>query len=184
MSPGSDDVSDALEELLARFRGLLWRASRRRGLPEGAWDELCQDVRIRLWRALGSGELIATARASYVYRTALSAAMDMIRRRQARREEQWVEWDPDRPATGKVGSAHPIQALEEDELAAQVDRVIATLTEPRDVVVRMHLAGYERREIARLLGWTDGKTRNLLHRGLADLRARLKEVGIGPEVIP
>jgi RNA polymerase sigma-70 factor (ECF subfamily) len=44
----------------------------------------------------------------------------------------------------------------------------------------MHLAGYERHEIAELLGWTEAKTRNLLYRGLADLRQVLDSWGIGP----
>jgi DNA-directed RNA polymerase specialized sigma24 family protein len=45
----------------------------------------------------------------------------------------------------------------------------------------MHLAGYDRREIARVLHCTEGKVRNLLSRGLADLRELLVEQGIGPE---
>jgi hypothetical protein len=32
-----------------------------------------------------------------------------------------------------------------------------------------------------LLGWTEAKTRNLLYRGLADLRERLIERGFRPE---
>jgi hypothetical protein len=32
------------------------------------------------------------------------------------------------------------------------------------------------------MGWTEPKTRNLLYRGLADLRERLTSMGIGPEV--
>ena len=47
--------------------------------------------------------------------------------------------------------------------------------------MRMYLAGYGREEIADLFGWTEPKTRHLLYRGLADLRERLTEVGIGPE---
>jgi RNA polymerase sigma-70 factor (ECF subfamily) len=43
----------------------------------------------------------------------------------------------------------------------------------------MHLAGYAREEIAQLLGWSEAKTRNLLYRGLADLRERLTARGIG-----
>jgi DNA-directed RNA polymerase specialized sigma24 family protein len=42
------------------------------------------------------------------------------------------------------------------------------------------LAGYDRREIAGVLGATEGKVRNLLSRGLADLRSLLDEEGIGP----
>ena len=44
------------------------------------------------------------------------------------------------------------------------------------MVVRLHLAGYHRDEIARLLNWTEAKTRNLLYRGLADLRKQMVEV--------
>ena len=45
----------------------------------------------------------------------------------------------------------------------------------------MYLAGYDREEIAELFGWTEAKTRNLLYRGLADLRARLADAGLTPE---
>jgi DNA-directed RNA polymerase specialized sigma24 family protein len=48
----------------------------------------------------------------------------------------------------------------------------------------MYLAGYDREEIARSLGWSVGRVRNLLSRGLADLRALLEREGIGPEGWP
>jgi DNA-directed RNA polymerase specialized sigma24 family protein len=38
--------------------------------------------------------------------------------------------------------------------------------------------GHSREEIADLLGWTEAKTRNLLYRGLADVRARLLAEGV------
>ncbi len=63
--------------------------------------------------------------------------------------------------------------VEEREGLERIARAVDALPEARRAVVRMHLAGYERGEIAALLGWTDGKTRNLLYRGLADLRALL-----------
>jgi RNA polymerase sigma-70 factor (ECF subfamily) len=46
----------------------------------------------------------------------------------------------------------------------------------------MHPAGYPREEIASLMEWTEAKTRNLLYRGLADVRARLSAEGIGWEM--
>jgi RNA polymerase sigma-70 factor (ECF subfamily) len=42
----------------------------------------------------------------------------------------------------------------------------------------MHLMGHTREEIAELMGWTDAKTRNLLYRGMADLRERLLAEGV------
>jgi RNA polymerase sigma-70 factor (ECF subfamily) len=46
----------------------------------------------------------------------------------------------------------------------------------------MYLAGYAREEIGQLLGWSEPKTRNLLYRGMDDLRARLAVRGIGKEI--
>ena len=65
--------------------------------------------------------------------------------------------------------------------AAQVAQAIETIPASRRPVVRMYLTGYPREEIADLMGWTEGKTRNLLYRGLADLRERLTEMGVGWE---
>jgi hypothetical protein len=31
------------------------------------------------------------------------------------------------------------------------------------------------------MGWTEAKARNLLYRGLADLRHRLEDAGVSPE---
>ena len=52
---------------------------------------------------------------------------------------------------------------------------------PRRAVVRMYLDGYGSGEIGALLGWTEAKARNLVYRGLADLREALSRRGVGPE---
>jgi RNA polymerase sigma-70 factor (ECF subfamily) len=64
-----------------------------------------------------------------------------------------------------------------------VGHAVDGLIPARRSVVKMYLAGYGREEIADLLGWTEPKTRNLLYRGLADLREALTEMGIGPEAM-
>ena len=46
--------------------------------------------------------------------------------------------------------------------------------------MRLGLQGYDRFEIAHLKGWSVARTRNLLYRGLADLRALLTAQGISP----
>ena len=75
----------------------------------------------------------------------------------------------------------PHEELEGSEVAAQVAQAIETIPASRRPVVRMYLTGHPREEIAELMGWTEGKTRNLLYRGLADLRERLTEMGVGWE---
>ena len=81
----TDPMSQALEEILDRFGALVRHAGRRHGVPAPMLDEVVQEVRIRLWRTLADGEKIRQAPASYVYRTAVSAALDLIRRGRTRR---------------------------------------------------------------------------------------------------
>ncbi len=183
MSSSADPVSAALESVVSRFAEMVRRVGGRHGLSEHEVDEMFQEVRIRLWRARASSEKIAASPASYLYRTTVSAALDLIRRRRARREQPFEVFHA---GNGEValGSSAPDRDLEAAELAAQVARLVETLPESRRPVVRMYLAGYAREEIAELFGWSEAKTRNLLYRGLADLRARLQEQGVGPGASP
>ena len=174
-------VSPAIDDVVTQFGESMRRTARRHGLSEDEIDDAIQDVRIRLWRALGSGEKIRRAPASYLHRTVVSAAIDFIRRRRVRREA--VLKDDDVSALDiEDPPARADRALDESEITAQVASAIDELVESRRAVVRMYLAGYEREEIASLLGWTEPKTRNLLYRGLDDLRAALTARGITPNV--
>jgi RNA polymerase sigma-70 factor (ECF subfamily) len=174
------DVSPAIDDVVSHFGESMRRTARRHGLSEDEIDDAIQDVRIRLWRALGTGEKIRRAPASYLHRTVVSAAIDFIRRRRARRESV-VERDDVSALNIEDTPARADRALDEGEIAAEVSRAIDELVETRRAVVRMYLAGYEREEIASLLGWTEAKTRNLLDRGLDDLRAVLTARGISPK---
>jgi RNA polymerase sigma-70 factor (ECF subfamily) len=173
----TEPLSPALETALTRFGGLIRRSAGRHGLAGADVDELEQEVRIRLWKALRTGEKIRSAPASYVQRTAASAAIDLLRRRRARREEPLPE-DPGRAPT----LAPTVEVrLESVRLRTAIADALGRMLDSRQAVVRMHLAGYPQEEIAELLGWSEAKTRNLLYRGMADLRTRLAELGIGRE---
>ena len=177
---GPNAVSAALEGVMSRFSRMLRAVGRRRGLAEGDLDELVQEVRVRLWRALADNEKIGRVRTSYVYSAAMSAALDMLRRRRARPEETRDLEVLDVEAAEAVARPGPDVELERRELADGIERALRELPEARGVVVRLHLSGYDRFEIARLVGWTEPKVRNLIYRGLADLRALLLKEGIGP----
>jgi RNA polymerase sigma factor (sigma-70 family) len=180
MSTASDSFSPALERLLDKFGGIVRRVCWQYHFTGADVDELLQEVRIRLWHAHGvqerAHEALAAIPASYLHRTALSAAVDLLRRRRARRADEMVSID-DEP-DGIAGPAGPDTALAESELAEQVERAIQSIQPSRRPVVRMHLMGHSREEIARTLGWSDSKTRNLLYRGLADVRERLLAEGV------
>ncbi len=182
MDGQSDQVSSALDRVLARFAERVRYIGIRHGLTGSDVEDLLQEVRLRLWKALESDEKILAAPASYVHRTAVSAALDVLRRRRARRETPARLSRPSGIAMlGESPAADRL--LEEIELQEQVGRAVEQLIPARRSVVKMYLSGYGREEIADLLGWTEPKTRNLLYRGLADLREILTGMGIGPEAL-
>ena len=80
MSAG-DPISAALETVVARFARLLQHVALRHGLPAEDVAEVVQEVRVRLWRARPSGETIEALGVSYIYRTAMSAALEIVRRK-------------------------------------------------------------------------------------------------------
>ena len=174
-----DDVSAALERTVSSYAALVRRVGWQHRLSDADVDELLQDVRLRLWRARGDSEQIGAVSSSYMYRTAVSAALDLLRRRRARRTESLDDVPAAVEAAASTPTSDPTAALAESELAEQVTRVVDTIAPARRPVVRMYLAGYGREEIAELLGWTEAKTRNLLYRGLADVREGLLAQGIG-----
>jgi RNA polymerase sigma factor (sigma-70 family) len=173
-----DPISSSLDAMLVRFGERVRQAGRRYGLRDGDLDEVMQDVRIRLWRALGSGERIASAPGSYVFRTATTAALDLLRRRRVGRETEL----PHSAGTSDVlvATTGADRDLERHELADRIAQAVDALSESRRPVVRMWLAGFDVGEIRHAFGFSEPKARNLLSRGLADLRENLTRMGVGP----
>jgi RNA polymerase sigma factor (sigma-70 family) len=175
MSSPRDSISDELESLVMRFARFAGRIAHDRGLHQEDVDELLQELRVRFWRARKDG--LRDLSAGYVRRAAISAALDIIRRRRVDRNVSIDDQDGARPLP--TLAAGPAELLDQSELAQRVARAVDGLAPPRRAAVRMYLDGYRREEIAGLLHWSDAKTRNLLYRGLADLRAVLLAQGIG-----
>ena len=183
MIPPSDSLSPALEATLARYAGLVRQVSQRHGLSGDDVDEVMQAVRIRLWRALGESERIAEVKPFYVRQAAMSAALDLIRQRRGRREEPILEISAPSSGILHARGAGPSERVEHSEVEELVGRAIDALPSRRQPVVRMYLAGYNSREIAGVFGWSEPKARNLLYRGLAELRDFLQAAGLTPETL-
>lgn len=177
MSP-ADAASAALDALITRCADKVLMVGRAHRLDPAEVDEVFQEVRIRVWKAAGQVERIADLPASYVYRTAASAALDFIRRRRARRDDRTDSIDSARAADMPLRTPDP---LGDRELGSLIESALTDLPVSRCAVVRMYLEGYGSGEIGMLLGWTEAKARNLIYRGLADLREALARRGVGPE---
>jgi RNA polymerase sigma factor (sigma-70 family) len=173
----ADTVSRALESIMTRYSGVLRTVGARYRLPSADLDELAQEVRVRLWGALSSDERIDAVSPSYLYRAATTAAIDIVRRRRSSRGDS-LDMVDDAELSQRRAPPTPERDMSLRELGEQVEEALQSITASRRPVVRMYLAGYGTTEIGELLGWTEAKARNLVYRGLADLRVRLKAMGI------
>lgn len=180
-------MSAALESLVTRFARLLYHVAMRHGLAAEDVDDVIQEVRVRLWRARPESETIASLGTSYVYRTATSAALEVVRRKRgscpattlADTQDELSDHAPLAAVEAQEGG--PEEALARAELAQALARAMLELSTTRRTAVRLYLVGYSRDEIARMTGWTEAKARNLIYRGLAELRGILERRGIRPE---
>jgi RNA polymerase sigma-70 factor (ECF subfamily) len=168
IDPTPPSLSLAIERALARWGGIVRRAALRYGFDGPDLAEIEQDLRIRLWRALErQGENPGGIGASYVQDAAMSATIDLLRRRRKEREQVSIDNVPE--LQDRRG------APDERDMIAVLDSALERLPADRRVAVRLHLDGRNRDEIAALTGWSEARTRNLLYRGLGDLRACLAE---------
>ena len=151
------------------------------------FDDIEQEARLRLWRAL-QDEREVTNYASYLYRIAATATIDALRRVQARHEEQLeilIEQRTDdvdivlAPAPVKDS---PERLAESREAVDKVMSVVAKLPDAQRRAVGLYLQGMTSQDVADLMGWSEPKSRNLVYRGLKELRKSLREEGIDYEI--
>ena len=72
----------------------------------------------------------------------------------------------------------PERAAERRQLLEKVEAALAKLVENRRLAVEFYLQGMTSLEIADLMDWTEAKARNLIYRGLEDLRKYLRDAGV------
>lgn len=175
-----------LEDLLRRY-GFLLRSVISRHCPKDLGihtGDIEQEARVRLWRALEREKELPDP-ASYIHRIAVTTTIDAIRRVLARREEQFREpGDDESEATvlkmqlvDDAGN-RPDVRMDRQELMAIMAKALATLAADRRRAVELHLQGLTLSEIADLLSWSESRARNLVYRGLDDLRQALRREGV------
>jgi RNA polymerase sigma-70 factor (ECF subfamily) len=187
--PSGEEPNARLERLLERYATLLRRqiaqhCPRDLGIQIG---DIEQDARLRLWKALEREKELRDP-ASYIYRIAVTTTIDAVRRVLARREEQLQpreerqQLDDDNGEATIDFVANPVEApdavTERRELMSIIAAAVGALADNRRQAVELHLQGLSLSEIAELLRWSEPKARNLVYRGLEDLREALRAEGI------
>ena len=177
-SGATERLSATIEMVVSRFRAMVCSIGARRGLVDADLDEVLQAVRTRLWQPEDSAKVLEELGSSYLYHVANTAMLDLMRRRRSHGAGRSDDVNDRTDLRAPVAS--PLDDAESRELGAQIEAALETLSLDRRVAVRFHLSGYDREDIARMLGWTEARTRNLIYRGLEDLRNRLTEAGLRP----
>ena len=161
-----------IETLVKKYSRLIRSAVGRVAGPIAASEaeEIEQKVVIALWKAM-PGEQMPSTPSSYLYR---ATVRETVRTMDARNRVRVVEFDEnqrDRQPT-------PDEVLESKELGVAIREAVGTLLPDRRRAVQAHLMGFDVREIMSMQDWPYNKARNLIARGMADLRRELKCRGI------
>lgn len=139
-------------------------------------DDVVQEVRIRLWKAL-ERDPNADFPASYIQKVVATTVVDAIRRAQVRAAEPLPDSDegeaelPDR-------APEPHHAAHDAQQVALVAECIAQLGPRRRRPLQLYLQGFQLQEIADLSGLTLDAARKLVYRGLDEVKERLRTFGI------
>ena len=174
---GSWSSDKDLELLLIRFTSFI-RAHiqkfevQRYGIDP---DDIVQEVRIKIWRLLASEKNIVSY-ASYIKKIVDTVVIDQLRL--LRKEEQLYRMEKQKQAAERLNGFRP-EILRNARLREAIGKAVESLIESRRNVVKLYLFDMSIEEISRFYGWSLHKTRNLLYRGLADLKRSLKKADIG-----
>ena len=139
-------------------------------------DDVEQEVRIRLWKAL-ERDPNADFPASYIQKVVVTVMVDAVRRAQARPSEALPDAEQGAPELHDAGVV-PERAATEAQQMACLAQCLAALPPRRRRPLQLYLQGYALQEVADLVGLTLDAARKLVYRGLDELKERLAALGM------
>jgi len=140
-------------------------------------DDIVQVAVLRVLRSREKTEENRPPPAAFLWKVALAATVDEIRRATRARESSGDGALPDGPAPP---SGEPDQQFAAREIEAAIRDCLSRLAPRRRVAVWLYLLGHSIPEAAGLLAFDEKRTENLIYRGMADLRNCLRVKGLKP----
>jgi len=137
-------------------------------------DDIAQDIRIKIWKVL-SGEKDISNFPAYIKKVVDTSVIDQLRK--LRRDQRCQNWEK-RRCVAEMEFLYSKEQETRKRLEEKVVEAVESLLDSRRQVVKLYLLDFNIREIALFLNWSPAKTRNLLYRGMSDLRTILKEMDI------
>jgi RNA polymerase sigma factor (sigma-70 family) len=167
-----------LDELLRRFAARVRAQIESNRLIQHGIDpdDVEQEVRIRLWKAL-ERDPNADFPASYIQKVVVTVMVDALRRAQARPAESLPDEAEGEAELPDVG-VRPDRSATDAQQIARLGECMAALTPRRRRSLQLYLQGYALQEVADLNGLTLDAARKLVYRGLDEVKQRLKALGM------
>lgn len=171
--PGPPDHAQ-LETLIRQFSRLVRSVAGKVGGSQGRQiaEDVEQHVFLNLWKQLDREQIIENP-ASYIYRCAVRETVRLL---SIERKDELSPEDSYEPSSSTVPM--PDAQLASRERAGIVAEALRTLSPDRRRAAQAYLAGFSVPETMTMYGWSYERARNLSARGMADLRAALRERGI------
>ncbi len=171
-----------VENTTERF-SLLIRSAIRKTSPQidqSDMDDIEQEVKIKIWREILKSEKEIHNFGSYIWEVTYTTTCRAMKKLFAQKEQLLQQRGnsvsmEDFP---QVFIHNPDRQYERKELFDLIRKAVDALIESRRQVLKLYLMEMDLDEISEFFNWGDGKTRNLLSCGLADLRQGLLEKGI------
>lgn len=173
---GNSSSNERFREIIDRFSSFI-QAHIQKYYPQKSGidpDDLAQQVKIKLWKILRDENKIKNY-SSYIKKVVDSTVIDQLRK--SRRHEGIIKHEKQKRIE-EYNSFYSSNNSMDINTKRIINEAIKTLLESRQKVVHLYLLSMSLEEISIFLNWSKDKTRNLLYRGLADLKKKLQEMGI------
>lgn len=173
---GPGQMSQRLEELLARFASRVRAqiASNALNIHGIDPDDVEQEVRIRLWKAL-QRDPNADFPASYIQRVVVTVIVDAVRRAQVRATDPLPDAEDGHELP--TVAPGPERVASDQRKVEEVARCIEQIPPRRRRPLQLYLQGFGLQETADMSGLTLDAARKLIYRGLDEVKARMREAG-------
>jgi len=134
-------------------------------------EDIAQEVRIKLWKIIRSEKKIHNP-SSYIRKVVDTSVIDHVRK--FKRDEGILLNEKAKRIAETVNSYVSSPNLDGVDPREIIGQAVERLLDSRRTVVRLYLMNMSIEEIAKTCHWSPNRTRNLLYRGLADLKKILK----------
>jgi RNA polymerase sigma-70 factor (ECF subfamily) len=168
-----------LEAVLENFSSFIRIHIGKFNLPRFGLDpeDISQEINIKIWKLLNNEKEISNY-PSYIKKIVHSSVIDFLRK--WKREDR-IFFQEKQKKISEIKRDYHTGCQQEDQMKEAIAEATNSLIESRRKVVKLFLLDMNIEEISAFYNWSQNKTRNLLYRGLSDLKRILKDKDIDYE---